>query len=308
MSVEEVYAPTWSQGAFGGFSAALIDLIEGVQPSVVQVRNQGRGIGAGVIWDADGSIITNHHVIDGERGNGVSVLLTDGREFEARIIGSEPSLDLALLKIPASELPKAKIADSTTVRVGEMVFAIGHPWGRRGVATAGIVSGLGEVSAPGGRRSAQYIRSDVRLAPGNSGGPMLNAQGQVVGINAMIFGGDLAVAIPAHVATRWVASLNNSGGSSALSLGVGVQPVEVRTERPGDRPNKVAGLLVVIVQPDSVAAKNGIVVGDILLEAGGQTLTETEHLKASLSGHNPASALPVRLMRAGAIKTLEARF
>lgn len=298
MTFETTLAP-----ALPGFSDIMVAMVEKMQPSVVQVQNQGRGIGAGVIWEATGTIITNHHVVAEERGP-VSILLTDGREFEATVAGRNPTLDLALLKVPARDLPQATVANSSRLRVGELVFAIGHPWGRRGVVTAGIISGLGEVRAPGGRRSSQYIRSDVRLAPGNSGGPLLNAAGEVIGINAMIFGGDLSVAIPGYVVKEWVATLDSSGQAQrSVKLGVGVQPVEVRTEKPGDPVQKVAGLLVVTVQPNGLAARNKLLVGDILVEAGGQPLTEVSDLQAGLS--HADGKLKVRLMRAGAFHQLD---
>src|SRR6266508_3951027 len=185
-------------------SPAIADLIEHVRPSVVQIRSAGRGNGTGVIWRANGAILTNDHVVAHANGR-IEVMLTDGRTLAATVGARNADLDLALL-----ELPAAAVGDSAQLRVGELVFAVGHPWGQPWVVTAGIVSGLGEVPVRGAsdagvanERMAQYVRSDVRLAPGNSGGPLLNARGEVVGINAMIFGGDLAVSIPSHVASEW---------------------------------------------------------------------------------------------------------
>ena len=119
------------------------------------------------------------------------------------MLARNPKLDLALLETEARDLPDAVFGDSARLRVGELVLAIGHPWGQPWVVTAGIISALGEVEMSK-NRYASYIRSDVRLAPGNSGGPLLNANAEVVGINAMIFGGDLAVAIPTHGAAAWL--------------------------------------------------------------------------------------------------------
>jgi len=109
--------------------------------------------------------------------------------------------------VPAGGLQPAELGDSAALRIGELVLAVGHPWGMPAVVTAGIVSGIGQIAPRWGGRPAEYIRSDVRLAPGNSGGPLVNAAGQVIGINSMIFGGDLSVAIPAHVARAWLASV-----------------------------------------------------------------------------------------------------
>jgi serine protease Do len=179
-------------------SEELTVLAEQIRPSVVQVASGRRGAGAGMIWREDGLILTNLHVV--ARSRGVQVLLDDERLLDARMVAHARSLDLALLQVDASELPAVTVGDSTRLRVGELVFAMGHPWGQRNVMTAGIVSGVGEVQVGGNGRTTSYIRSSVRLAPGNSGGPLVDARGQVVGVNSMIFGGDLAVSIPSHVA------------------------------------------------------------------------------------------------------------
>ncbi|HET7271977.1 MAG TPA: trypsin-like peptidase domain-containing protein, partial [Rubrobacter sp.] len=159
-------------------------MVEDAQRSVVQVRSSGRGIGAGVIWPGDGLVLTNYHVVAGGRGN-VQVALYDGRTLGADVVKSSRSLDLALLHLVGApdELPAALIGDSDALRVGELVYAIGHPWGRVGSVSVGIVGGVGELRTPGS--STRYVRSDVALAPGNSGGPLLNARGEVVAINAM---------------------------------------------------------------------------------------------------------------------------
>ena len=207
------------------FSSGLGEMIEQAQASVVQVRRGDRGAGTGVIWQTNGGIITNHHVI-AHTGSKTLVELRDGQVFEAQIVDSDPTLDLALLKVPADHLTAIPVADSTKLRVGELVFAIGHPWGQRGVVTAGIVSALSKVKMRNSNRQLEYIKSDVRLAPGNSGGPLLNALGQVIGINAMIMGGDLSVAIPSTVVSTWIAQLPQA----RITLGVQIQPTELPTD------------------------------------------------------------------------------
>ncbi len=198
------------------FDAALVDTLAQATTSVVQLRQHERGVGTGIIWSthtASSLILTNHHVVAGLVGAGegkqrgaIRVSLHDGREVDAVVAAHNPNLDLALLQIPLGELPTAPVADSRRLRVGEWVFAIGNPWGARDVVTHGIVNGFGKVGL-GNRdhhRITEYVRSDVALAPGNSGGPLLNARGEVIGINAMIMGGDLSVAIPSHVAVAWL--------------------------------------------------------------------------------------------------------
>jgi serine protease Do len=172
-----------------------------VQRSLVVVHNGRHGAGAGIIWRADGFIVTNHHVV--ARGR-IRVTLPDNGEYPASIVAQEPEIDLALLRIEAMNLPAAMIADARGSRVGQIVLAIGHPWGRRGAVSVGIISGLGNVEVRGRRASIPVIRSDVALAPGNSGGPLVNAGGGVIGINTMIVGGDLGIAIPSHVVSAFV--------------------------------------------------------------------------------------------------------
>src|SRR6266496_3975607 len=164
-------------------SPAIAELVERARPSVVQVRSGGRGNGTGVIWRSNGAILTNDHVVAHANGR-IQVLLTDGRTLPATVGARNADLDLALLEVAAEDLPAAAVGDSSQLRVGELVFAVGHPWGQPWVVTAGIVSGLGQVPVRGAsdagvanERMAQYVRSDVRLAPGNSGGPLLNARG-----------------------------------------------------------------------------------------------------------------------------------
>jgi serine protease Do len=139
-------------------------------------------------------VLTNLHVVAGARG-APTVIGTDGLGRQARVVATSRPLDLALLALPEDGLPPAPIGDSTRLRVGELVFAVGHPWGQPWSVSAGIVSGLGP---------RDHVRSDVRLAPGCSGGPLVDARGDVVGINTLVLGGDLAVAVASEAARRWV--------------------------------------------------------------------------------------------------------
>lgn len=285
--------------ALGAASGALEALVERVRPSVVQVRQGGRGIGTGVIWRSNGGIVTNYHVVTG--GRTVAVLLGDGRTLDATVAAGSRELDLALLEVAAQDLPAAPVGESERLRVGELVFAIGNPWGQRNVFTAGIVSALGAVPVRDDRK-ATYIRSDVHLAPGNSGGPLLNAQGAVVGINAMIFGGDLAVAIPSQVATEWVAGLP----SRRVTLGVGVQPAELPASvRAGERAERTAGLLVASLAAGGPAERAGLLVGDVLLEAAGAPLESVAALQRALAQHDLGRPLQLDLLRGGVERSVD---
>ena len=176
-------------------------LLRALRPSVALVRGAD-GHGAGVLWTADGLIVTNDHVVRGDRA---AVELSDGRCLDARVLARDRDNDLALLRVPAHSLPAAPLGDSQSLRVGELIVAVGHPWGVRETATLGIVSATG-VGAWTGRTRRDVLQADVALAPGNSGGPLVNVRGEVVGIASMILSPGIALAVPAHIARRFVAA------------------------------------------------------------------------------------------------------
>ncbi len=193
----------------GTFTQVIHELVQQVLPSLVVVRGHRFGAGSGIVWDSNGLILTNNHVV-GRRTP--IILLQDDREYESRLVARGPDVDLALLSISATDLTSLQPA-SVSPRVGEMVFAFGHPWGQRNTVTRGIVSAL--VSAQNRRGDhLPIVRSDAPLAPGNSGGPLVNARGEVVGINAMIVGGDQSVSIAASVAVDFVKKATTNGKSA----------------------------------------------------------------------------------------------
>lgn len=274
-------------------SVAGARMIEDAQRSVVQVRSGGRGTGAGVIWPGESLVLTNYHVVAGARGN-VHVALHDGRTLGASVIKGSRSLDLALLRLEGDPdyLPAALVGDSDALRVGELVYAIGHPWGSVGAVSAGIVGGVGELRGRGS--STRYVRSDVTLAPGNSGGPLLNASGEVVAINAMIFG-RVALSIPSNAASAWVST------GSRPRLGIGVLKAELPTllrEAAG-----ASGLVVAAVETGGAAYRAGLIVGDVLLAAAGEPLVEAGTLLETLA--RAGNTFSLRVMRGGKITVME---
>ena len=281
------------------FSEALTALFTQVQPSIVQVRTEGRGGGTGVIWQNDGRIITNNHVVPSDDAQ-VQVSLVDGRSFKAQVLQRNPQLDLALLKIPGENLQALPFADSNTLRVGEWVFAIGHPWGQRWVMTAGIAGTLSTAQLRDGSKM-QYIKSDVGLAPGNSGGPLLNADGAVVGINSMIFGGDLAVSIPSSVVHTWLAALPKG----RVTLGIELLQVELPAEVGKSlQPARSTGLLVTGT-PARREDLHDLLLGDILLAAAGKPLTNAGTLRQELNQGQPGQPISLTLLRGGNIVTVD---
>jgi serine protease Do len=185
-----------------GWVGLSTEILERARSGIVRVHGRGPAGAGGVVWRPD-AVVTNHHVVAAAR-QALRVISADGRAHAARVLDASRRLDLAILEVAGADLVPAPIGRSARLRVGELVFAVGHPWGQPWVVTAGVVSGLGALPVPGRGGQGPYIRSDVRLAPGNSGGPLLDARGEVVGLNAMVIGGDLAVAIPSDVVRRWL--------------------------------------------------------------------------------------------------------
>jgi serine protease Do len=232
----------------------------------------GRGNGSGVIWSSDGAIITNAHVARGPR---LRVQLWDGREFDATVRMRDPARDLAQLQIAAANLPAASAADSSRVRPGEIAIAIGNPLGFVGALTTGIVHAVGSIRNLGPQ---SWVQADVRLAPGNSGGPLADAAGRVIGINTMA-AGRLALAIPSNVVVDFLA-----GGSAENWLGVTLYPVQV--PRPSSN-TKAFGLVLLEVEPGSPAAQASLLPGDILLGTEKQPFAFIEDLSRALRGSGP---------------------
>ena len=281
-------------------SSAGAALVEEARRSVVEVRSGGRGSGAGLIWPGEGLVLTNNHVVAWGRRGGVRAILHDGRTLEAEVVKRSRGLDLALLRLRGETggLPVAPVGDSDALRVGELVYAIGHPWGNPGTATAGVVGGLG---VPGGRSrwggsSTRYVRSDVALAPGNSGGPLLNAGGEVVGINAMIFG-RTALSIPSNAARAWAAGAEDG----RPRLGVEVVPVEFPASgRPKE--GDAWGLAISSVEEGGPADAAGLLVGDVMLGLAGTGPQDVGSFQDAL---DRGDAVSLRVIRAGETLVVE---
>jgi len=195
-------------------NTALDELLARARPVLVIVQNGRRGAGAGVLA-GDGRVLTNQHVV--ARGRSFKVTLDGDASYEARVLSSDPEVDLALLGIPANGHPAA-VFSGKEPRPGEMVFAFGDPWGQRNVLTGGVLSAV--TAARTRRGEIPVLRTDARLAPGNSGGPLLNAAGEVIGLNAMIFGGDQGIAIPASVIRELLDAARKAMPADAVPEGV----------------------------------------------------------------------------------------
>ncbi len=297
---QSTFSSTSSQPLPDMFSSALTELFETARPLVVQIRNEQRGGGTGVVWGSVGDIITNNHVVPNDDDK-IYVHFIDGRVFLAKVIQRNQSLDLALLQIQGSNFQALSVGDSSKLRVGELVFAIGHPWGQRWSMTAGIFSTMTNVKYQDGT-STQYIKSDLLLAPGNSGGPLLDADGKVVGINAMIFGGDQAVSIPSNVVTTWLASLSKVH----VALGIGVQQIEVPSNLYQQLQSQQTTGLLIVNTSGREDLFNDLLIGDILLSIDSIALDSTTTLRSTLANKGIDDTPTFSLIRAGTIISIKA--
>ncbi len=185
-------------------------LIERIQSSLVQINNGRRGIGAGVIWQSDGIIVTNAHVI---RRRDLEVTFSDGRTLPARLLAYDQDNDIAALSVDATDLPAIELGDSTQLQPGQLVLALGHPWGITSAATAGVLLGAGArwPEMPGSGR--EWVAVSLRLRPGNSGGPLVDASGRLLGINTIMTGPEMGMAVPVNVVKKFMRQALRASGT-----------------------------------------------------------------------------------------------
>jgi serine protease Do len=258
---------------------------------------QSQSLGSGFIVSADGYIMTNAHVVDA--ADEITVRLTDKREYKAKVIGADRRTDLALIKIEASGLPVVRFGDPTKLKVGEWVVAIGSPFGFENSVTAGIVSAKGR-SLPQ-ENYVPFIQTDVAVNPGNSGGPLLNLRGEVVGINSQIYsrtGGfmGLSFAIPIDVANQIAQQLRTSGKVTRGRIGVVIQALTKELVESFGLP-RAQGALVNSVEKGGPAEKAGIEAGDVILQFDGKPVTSSEDLPRLVGAVKPGNRVTVQLWR-----------
>ncbi len=259
-----------------------------------------RSLGSGVIVDPKGLIITNNHVVS--KADEIKVLLSDKREFKAKLIGSDKRTDVALLKVEASGLPRLPLGDSNKVRAGEWVLAIGSPFGLDNSVTAGIVSAKGRDTGD----YLPFIQTDVAVNPGNSGGPLINLRGEVIGINSQIYsrsGGYMGIsfAIPIDEAMRVSEQLKTSGRVTRGRIAVAIGDV---TKEVADSLGlgRARGALVGSVEPGGPAEKAGIEAGDIILKFNGRDIERASDLPRMVGETKPGTRVPLQLWRKGATR------
>jgi len=248
------------------------EIAEELRRATVLIHSENRGDGSGIIWSSDGSIVTNAHVV---RGSRASIQLWDNREFEATILFRDSRRDLAALCIAASGLPAVSVADSSQIRPGELVIAIGNPLGFVGALSTGVIHAVGPLRGIG---SQKWVQAGVRLAPGNSGGPLADARGRVIGVNTMVAGG-LALAIPSNALRYFLVN-----GANDAWLGVTVH--QVRVPRGAGR-GSAFGLVLLKVEQGSPAASASLLPGDILLGTEEKSFVSVDDLAEALQCRGP---------------------
>lgn len=256
-------------------------IAQNLRLATVRVRGRRDSMGSGVIWNADGVIITNAHVVSDRK---VSIELSDGRVLPAAAIAKNIQRDLVALKIDASDLIPANIGNSDNLRVGELAIAVGNPAGLMGVVTTGIIHSLGAIDPS--RRN--WIKADVQLAPGNSGGPLANVKGEVIGINTAIVQGR-GLAIPSNVVQKFL-----TAGSDRPYLGVTLQSAIVPLHR-----RRAYGLLITNVESDSPAENAKLQIGDVIVGVRGIPFQTPHELLEILENSNEGDGLKLDILRGG---------
>jgi serine protease DegQ len=289
----------------GDVFARIPEIVDRVRPSVVAIHvavEGGQGSGSGVVWDANGLVVTNNHVV--ESATQVEVALLSGETFPAKVRATDPRADLAVLEIDRHGLPAAEFA-SGLPDVGDLALAMGSPLGFENSVTAGIVSGLGRAVPSGGQTPAlvDLIQTDAAISPGNSGGALVNADGQIIGVNVAYIppsGGavSLGFAIPSPTAISVVQQLLENGKVEYAYLGL--QPEQVTPQTASQLGiDAQQGVLVVSVEPGGPAASAGLRQGDVIVEADGTEIATVEDLYTLLRQHKPGDQIAVKILRDG---------
>ena len=250
---------------------------EGLRRSTVSISSQhaSGGNGSGVIWSDDGLIVTNAHVI---RGTGLSVELWNSTRLPAQLVNIDPKRDLATLRVEAADLPAVRSTNAQDLRSGELVIAVGNPLGFHGALSTGVVH---RVAPFRGMGQFSWVQADVRLAPGNSGGPLANASGQVVGINTAVAAGGLGLAVPTEAVRRFIKM-----GPESVSLGVSIHATRMRLDQ-----SDAVGLVVLEVTPGSAADHASLMPGDVLIGTAERWFSTPDDLGTLLDSGVPSLAL-----------------
>jgi len=285
------------------FSNAVTELAESVSPSVVNV-NAGRRGGTGIVWSTDGLVVTAGHVLG--RSMAPTVVMSDGKELEAKLVGRDPYTDTALLKVDASGLTPVKVGSSDGIKVGQFVLALANAYGKKASATSGIItSRRRSMRGFWGIMIEDAVVSDAKLNPGYSGGPLVDASGNLLGMNVAYFAGR-GVAVSVDSLKETVGKISKDGRVKKGFLGVVVEPVELPEELARSAEvGQEEGLLVRSVDAGSPARAAGVALGDIILRLGDARATDEYELHKALSGEVVGKTLALRILRAEKVADLK---
>lgn len=283
-------------------SDGMAQLVATSGQSIVRVEGRKRLSATGVVWSADGVIVTAHHVV--QRDENIRVGLPDGNSVEATVVGRDPGVDLAILRVSASDLTPAQWLGENELAVGHLVLALGRP-GKTVQATLGIVSAIGgEWRTHAGGTIEQYLQTDVVMYPGFSGGPLVSVDGRFAGMNTSGLTRGTSVAVPGQTLKRTVDAILTHGHVPHGYLGIGVQPVRL-ADNLQQSVNQETGLMIMSVEADGPAAKGGLVQGDVITQINGVQLSQVDELQAFLRGDCAGKTVPVQLLRGGAAQELQ---
>ncbi len=285
-------------------SQGLADAVAAATPSVVRVEGRRRYGATGIVWSADGLILTANHVV--RHDDNINVGLDNGETAQATLVGRDPSTDLALLQVSAADLTTLAHADEAGMRVGHFVLALGRP-GRTVQATLGIVSAFsGEWRTGMGGHIDHYLQTDVVMYPGFSGGPLIGANGRLLGLNTSALGQGVSLAIPTVTLNRVADALRSHGRVRRGYLGVSTQRVRL-PEAAAEALGQKRGLLIVSVEADSPAAEGGLTLGDTIIGIGGHAIRNHDDLLGALSGDVVGQKETVRIVRGGEVQELQVK-
>lgn len=288
------------------YSQAVIYAAEAVGPSVVCIEvetvergRRGQGSGSGFLFTPDGYILTNSHVVHG--ASRIYVTLTDGRRYRAELVGDDPATDLAVIRIDAPDIQAARLGESSRLRVGQLVVAIGNPYGFQWTVTAGVISALGRsLRGVGGRMIDNIIQTDAALNPGNSGGPLVNSRGEVIGVNTAVIlpAQGLCFAIAIDTA-KWVAAkLIQEGRVRRSYIGIGGLTVELpRIAVRQLELRRSHGVLVQALEPRSPAERAGVQIGDVIIGLGEEPIGSVDELQKQLTAERIGRPTSLRILR-----------
>lgn len=284
------------------YSRAVINVVDSVGSTVVKI--QGLGIGSGVIITPDGFVLTNNHVV--EQSKKLEVLLTTGRTYNAQLVGRDPATDLALLRLPNNNLPFADLGNSDKLKVGQLVIAIGNPFGFQSTVSTGVISALGRsMRSPEGRLIENIIQTDVSLNPGNSGGPLVDSRGKIIGINTAIIkqAAGIGLSIPSNTAEWVISELITYGRVRRGIFGISVKTISI-----GVQIQKILKLTmptvveIISVQKNSPAEKAGLSKGDSIFKIDGRQISGVDEMHRLIGQKKPGTKYNITFLRALSIK------